>query len=124
MNPTQLPFLAEGILILAAMVFGILLHRGGKPFGKVKLVFHVFFFLWFTAGFVFISKGLVVMNPKKVISIPVAVMGLTILIQLLTGILISASQKAEKSLTVIHLTSTVLMFLSDICAFIIAGIVH
>lgn len=33
MNATQLPFLVEGILILACMIFGILLGRAGKPYG-------------------------------------------------------------------------------------------
>jgi hypothetical protein len=37
------PFIVEGILILASAVFGFLLGRTGKPYGKVKLIFHIFF---------------------------------------------------------------------------------
>jgi hypothetical protein len=41
MNTTQFSFLGEGILILATMIFGALLGRAGKPYGKVKLVIHL-----------------------------------------------------------------------------------
>ena len=42
MNTTQLPFLVEGILIVTAGIFGALLGSAGKPYGKVKLVIHLF----------------------------------------------------------------------------------
>jgi hypothetical protein len=122
MNSTQIPFLAEAILMLAAGTFGILLDRAGKPYGKVKLVVHLFLFAWLTTGFGFILYGLSAINIMKVISIPVALMGLTILTQLVVGIPMIASKKRGKVLTKIHLVSAILMLLSDICAFIIAGI--
>ncbi len=122
MNATQLPFLVEGILILGTMLFGILLNRGRKPYGKVKLVIHLFLFIWLTAGFVFILYGLFTINVIKMTWIPVAMMGLMILTQLVTGILMLASKKAGKALPMIHLLSAILMVLSDICAFIITGL--
>ncbi len=122
MNTAQLPFLVEGILMLTAGIFGILLDRAGKPYGKVKLVIHLFLFAWFAVGFAFILYGLFTMNALKVIWIPVAMMGLMILTQLLTGILILASKKAGMAFPKIHLFSAILMVLSDICAFIIAGL--
>jgi hypothetical protein len=121
MNTTQLPFLVEGILILASMIFGILLHRAGKPYGKVKLVIHLFFFIWFFVGFAFILYGLFTIEVMKVIWIPVIMMGLMILTQLVTGILMIAFKKAGKALPTIHVISAILLFLSDICAFIITG---
>lgn len=121
MNATQLPFLAEGILILANMIFGILLARAGRPYGKVKLVIHLFLFLWLTVGFAFILYGLFTMNVTKVTWIPVALMGLMILTQLVTGVLMLASKKAGKVLPMIHIISAILMVLSDVCAFIITG---
>ncbi len=121
MNSTQLPFLVEGILILAGMIFGILLDRAGKPYGKAKLVIHLFFFVWFTTGFAFILYGLSKINMMQATWISVAMMGLMILIQLVTGILMIACKKAGKALPKIHLTSAFLLFLSDISAFIITG---
>ncbi len=122
MNATQLPFLVEGILILGTMLFGILLNRGRKPYGKVKLVIHLFLFIWLTAGFVFILYGLFTINVIKMTWIPVAMMGLMILTQLVTGILMLASKRAGEALPMIHLLSAILMVLSDICAFIITGL--
>ncbi len=121
MNATQLPFLVEGILILASMLFGLLLHRAGKPYGKVKLVIHLFLFTWFTVGFAFILYGLLKIDTMKVMWIPVVTMGLMILTQLGTGILMIASKKAGKVLPRIHIISAILLILSDICAYIITG---
>ncbi len=122
MNSTQLPFLVEGILILIAGIFGILLHRSGKPYGKVKLVVHLFFVLWFSVGFGFITYAILTMSSAtKGIWIPVAVMGLAILTQLVTGILMLASKKAIASLPNVHLFSASVIALCDVCAFIMAG---
>jgi hypothetical protein len=120
MNTTQLPFLVEGILILTAMIFGILLGRAGKPYGKVKLVIHLFLYAWLTVGFVFIFVGTI--KVMTVTLIPVAVMGLGVLTQPVTGILMIAPKKAGKVLPMIHPISAILMVLSDICAFIITGL--
>ncbi len=122
MNATQLPFLVEGILMLTAGIFGVLLDRAGKPYGKVKLVIHLFFFLWFAVGFSFISYGILTMSSAtKGIWIPVSIMGLAILVQLFTGIKILFSKKSGKVLPKIHLISAIIMLLSDIFAFIITG---
>ena len=121
MNTTQLPFLVEGILTLAAMVFGILLSRKEKPYGKVKMVIHLFLFAWLSVGFGFILYGLSRGNAVKAIWIPIAIMGLLILTQLVIGIVIMAFRKAGKALPMIHLISAILLVLSDIGAFIITG---
>jgi hypothetical protein len=120
MNTTQLPFLVEGILMLTAGIFGILLDRAGKPFGKVKLGIHLFFFAWLTVGFAFILYGLLTMNAFQAIWIPVGIVGLMILTQLVTGIIMMASKNIGR-FPKIHLFSAILMVLSDICAFVIAG---
>ena len=123
MNTTQLPFLVEGILMLVAGIFGILLHRAGKPYGKVKLVVHLFFVLWFSVGFGFIAYWILTMSSAtKGIWIPVAVMGFAILTQLVTGIRMLASPKAGIAFPKIHLFSAIILVLSDICAFIMAGL--
>ena len=87
MNPTQLPFLVEGILVLVTILLGFFLGKKGKPYGKVKLGFHLFFFLWFTVGFGFITYGLSLKSGSAVLYILVAVMGLAILMSVLTGVI-------------------------------------
>jgi hypothetical protein len=122
MNPTQSPFVAEGILILTAGIFGILLDRAKKPYGKVKLVIHLFFASWFAVGFGFVLYGLFTMNATKIIWIPVALIGFAILTQLVTGILMLASTREGKAFPNVHLFSAIVMVVSDICAFFIAGV--
>jgi hypothetical protein len=123
MNGTQLPFLVEGILLVTAGIFGILLDRAGKPYGRVKLVVHLFFALWFTLGFGFIVYGIHAMGGEtKGIWIPVALMGLAILTQLITGILMLASKKTEMPFPKVHLVSAIVLLVSDICAFLMAGL--
>jgi hypothetical protein len=123
MNGTQLPFLVEGILLVTAGIFGLLLDRAGKPYGRVKLVVHLFFALWFTVGFGFIVYGIHAMGgATKGIWIPVAVMSLAILTQLVTGILMLASRKTGLAFPKIHLFSAIVLVLSDICAFFMAGL--
>lgn len=124
MSKTQLPFLVEGILILVTMTVGFLLKSKGKPYGKVKLAIHVFFFLWFSMGFYFIVRTLALTpatQAETLIWIPVDIMGLALLVQLVTGILMVAFRKVGKGLPAIHVTSAVLMLLADICAFFMAG---
>ena len=122
MNTTQVPFLAEGVLIIIAGIFGILLGRAGKPYGKLKLTFHLFFIIWFSVGFCFIVYGILTSgSATKGIGIPIAVMGLAILTQLVTGILMLATKKAGMAFPKIHLFSAISMLLSDICAFVMAN---
>ena len=122
MNSVQLPFLAEGLLVLVTGIVGILLSRKGKPYGKVKLVFHLFLAVWFATGFGFILYGLSKASVMNITWIPVSLMGLTILTQLISGITMIFSRKAGKVLPDFHLTSALLLLASDICAFFIAGL--
>lgn len=124
MNSVQLPFLVEGILMSVCALSGMFLGRSGKPYGKGKLIVHLFFFAWFTTGFGFIQYGLFTPEAMKetVLWIPVGVMGLMILVQFVTGVIMMASKAAEKKLWMIHAASAILMLLSDVGAFIIAGI--
>jgi hypothetical protein len=120
MNPTQLPFLVEAVLILVAMAIGVFLDRAGRPFGKVKLGFHIFFALWFTVGFGFILYGISRASVSALVWIPVALMGLAILGQLVTGILMLAGKTARAYVNT-HLVSAIVLLLADACAFFLAG---
>jgi len=122
MTTPQIPFLVEGILILAAGLFGILLGRAGKPRGKVKVAFHLFFFLWFTVGFAYIASGLFSIVVPIILWVPVVIMGLMILFQLLTGILMLSIKKVGRTLPLIHIISAILLFLSDVSAFVLTGL--
>ena len=122
MNQTQIPFLVEALLILVAMVLGILINRSGKPYGKVKLGIHLFLYLWFSIGFVFILPALPYAKLNAPILAFVALMGLAILTQAITGIWMIASKQPLKLLPKIHATSASLLLLSDIMAFILSGI--
>ena len=57
MNEEQIPFLVEGVLISISAVFGFFLSRAGKPYSKVKLGFHLFFYTWLSFGYGFNSFG-------------------------------------------------------------------
>jgi uncharacterized membrane protein len=76
-------------------------------------------YTWLTVGFGFIFAGM--FKAMTAISVPVTLMGLAVLIQPVTGIMMMASKKAGKILSRIHILSAILMVLSDICAFTIAG---
>ena len=121
MNDAQVAYLVEGILILASTIFGFLLGRGGKPYGKVKLVIHLFFSLWFIVGFAFILYGNIAIRGTKVTWIPDAVIGLMIVLQIISGIRMIISKELRKSLPMIHTVSTAVILLADIWAFIISG---
>ena len=114
------PFIAEGVLILAAGTFGVLLDRRGRPFGRVKLVVHLFLAAWFATGFVFIVLGLGTLAIAAVTWVPVTVMGLAILTQLVTGIVMLATGKRGRTFAAIHLSSAIVMLASDACAFFLA----
>ena len=122
MNQTQIPFLVEALLILVAMVLGILIKSAGKPYGKVKLGIHLFLYLWFSIGFVFILPALPYAKLNAPILAFVALMGLAILTQASTGIWMIASKRPLKILPKIHAISASLLLLSDIMAFILSGI--
>jgi len=120
MNMALAPFIGEGLLILAAAFLGVLLGRGGKPYGRVKLIIHLFFFLWFSTGYYFILAG--TMKSMSSALIPVAVMGIALLCQLIAGTLMLARKQAPGALRVMHGISASVMFLADICGLVLIAI--
>ena len=120
MNAALAPFIVEGILILAGAIFGFLLGKKGKPYGKVKIIFHLFFFLWFSIGYYFILAGTIkAMSPTLV---PVIVMGIALLCQLIAGIMMLARKETGKTLPTIHKASAAVMLLADICGLVIVAV--
>ncbi len=120
MNVTLAPFIAEGIIILAGATFGFLLGRKGKPYGKVKLIVHLFFFLWFSLGYCFILSGTIKAMSSTLI--PVIVMGVALLCQLIAGIVMLARKETGKTLPTIHKVSATVMLLADVCGLILVAV--
>jgi len=121
MNAIQLPFLVEGILILTAMILGFLIRRVGKPYGGIKVGFHLFFYLWFTVGFAYVVSALTTLNTTNLTWGFVFVMGLAIVTQLVTGTWMLVSKASRKRLPKVHLVSALLLVVSDFLAFFLTG---
>jgi uncharacterized membrane protein len=122
MNATQLPFLVEGILILITLGLGVLIWRAGKPYGKVKLGFHLFLYLWFTFGFCFIAAALPLKNVSNRTWGFVAAMALAIVIQLVTGLWMLFSKKRSRWMPMVHGVSATVLILSDLAAYFLTGL--
>jgi len=120
MKANLAPFIVEGILIIVSAILGLSLGKAGKPYGKVKLVLHLFFFAWLTMGFAFIFPATIAaMSPEL---IPVALMGLALLTLLVVGIMMIASKSVKKTLQSVHKAAAIVMLLSDIAALVITAV--
>jgi hypothetical protein len=120
MNVALAPFIVEGLIIIAGAIFGFLLGKKGKPYGKAKLIFHLFFFLWFSVGYYFIFAG-TIKAPSSAF-VPVIVMGMALVCQLIVGIMMLAGAAVGKTLPTIHKVSASLMLLADICGLILVAV--
>jgi hypothetical protein len=105
-----------------ASIFGILVGRGGKPYRRVTLLVHLFFFIWLTIGFGFVVYGVSIASATTIIWVLVALMGVTIVIQLVSAVLMLNAEKVGKALPLVHIVSAVLLGLSAIGAFIFTGL--
>lgn len=121
MSATQLPFLVEGFLILIAGILGGLLGKKGQPYGKVKLAFHLFFFLWFSVGYYYIFQSVFSLSVADGIKILVIVMGAALLLQLVIGIVMLVQKPKRTWTALVHGASALLMLVSDIVLFFITG---
>lgn len=121
MNTVQLPFLVEAILILAAGTFGFFLRRGGRPWGKVKLVAHLFFYLWLAVGYGYVVYGLTMTSVPAAVWFPALLMGTAVVAQVATGIVMLASKVVGRALLRTHVTSAVVMILSSLGGLVVGG---
>jgi hypothetical protein len=121
MNATQLPFLVEGILILATMGLGVLVKAKAKPYGKVRLGFHLFFFLWFATGYAFIAPAFAAHPGTPALWAPIVLMGLAIVAQLVTGVMMIAAKTLPKALPMVHGAAAAVLLLSAVAGFFLAG---
>ena len=120
MNVALAPFIVEGILILAAATLGFIMGRAGRPYGKVKLAFHLFFFAWLSVGYYFISAGM--FSAMSPLLIPILVMGLGLAVQLVAGISMLARREAGTALPTVHKISASVMLLADVAALVITAL--
>ena len=121
MNAAQLPFLVEGLIILAAGAVGWFIRRAKKPYRAWKVVVHLFFFAWFTMGYGYVLYGLTLRPVPPVIWIPVALEGLALLVQVVTGLVLLFSKRARQRLPAAHLVSAAVLLASDLVALVLAG---
>jgi hypothetical protein len=121
MNAMQLSFLVEGLLILAAGILGGFLGKKGQPYGKVKLAFHLFFFLWFSVGYYFIAQSLFSYSLESTQRILVIVMGVALLIQLLFGSVMLVQKPKRTWTMLVHGASALLLLVPDIVLFFVTG---
>jgi hypothetical protein len=122
MNPTQLPFLVEGVLILVAMGLGAWIRATAKPYGKVRLGFHIFFFLWMTMGYAYIAPAFAAHPGNPALWIPLLLMGVTLAVQLVSGIVALVVKVVPKSLPIVHGGSAAVLLLSTVVGFFLAGV--
>jgi p-aminobenzoyl-glutamate transporter AbgT len=121
MNATQLPFLVEGLIIVAAGIFGWFIRRAKKPYRAWKVVVHLFFFAWFSLGYWYVSEGLTFKNYAPLLAVLVIVEGLAIAVQIATGLVLLLSKKSRQRLPAVHLVSAVVMLAADVTALVAAG---
>lgn len=121
MNMAQLPFVVEALIVLAALVLGVLLKRKGKPYGKVKLGFHLFFFLWMSMGYYYIGQTLFtagITNPTQGL---VALAGVALVVQLVTGVTMLFRKPVGPVLPKVHGTSALILLLANVAAVFTTG---
>ena len=120
MNPALAPLIVEGLLSIVAAAVGVFVGKKGKPYGRVKLAVHVFFFAWLAVGMVFIAMG--TLKAMSIVAVPVAVMVAALLALLVDGVRISFSKDAGKPESAVHKVSAIVMLLADICALLITAL--
>jgi hypothetical protein len=120
MNVALAPFIVEGALIVVAAIFGYLIGRKGKPYGKVKLVAHLFFFAWFSTGMAYILMG--TLKEMSLVAIPVFAMAACLIAQLIVGIRMLTAKETGARLPLVHKSSAAAMLVADLVALVITAL--
>jgi hypothetical protein len=120
MTAAQAPFLVEGLLIVVAMVLGGFLGRKAQPYGKVKLSFHLFFWLWFSLGYYYVAQGLFG-GSWNATEAAVLVMGLALAVQIATGITMLVQKPRAAWLPKAHGVSASVLLLADVVGFFLVA---
>ena len=121
MNTEQVQVTVEGVLISATILVGFLLTRGRRPYGKVKLGIHIFLSLWFSTGFGFIAANLPKDHPNPILWIPVAIMGVAIALQWISGALLVFGAPT-RSRVKMHLVSAFVLLAADVAVLAVASV--
>ena len=120
MNAVQVPLLVEIVLILTAMALGFFLFQTKKPYGKVRLSFHIFFAVWFAFGYYFVASAVWSAQGWSGTGIAILVMGVALLVQIASGLGLLLSN-ARRVLVAVHATSAFLVLVSAVVAFFLAA---
>lgn len=122
MNPVQIPFLVEALILVGGGLLGWWLSRKGRPYGKVKAGFHIFFFVWFSVGLGYIATGVFSTGPASAALVPMLVMLAAWMTQVSTGLVLLFGKTAPARLVAVHLWSAAALLLADAAAFVVTAV--
>lgn len=122
MNPLQVALTVEAVLIVVAMLFGWWVSRKRRPYGKVKVGLHLFFFLWFSTGYGFIATSPSLATATQAVVVAIAAMGLALAVQVGTGLVMLVRPPTRPVLPRTHLVSAALLLVCDLAAFTLSGL--
>jgi hypothetical protein len=122
------PFLFGAIVtfafFLAAAALGLGLENAGRPFGKVKLAFHLLLFLGVAASAISIIFAVGIQPDRIASTVYHFVFAAGAVVFLLTGIMMLAGKEREKGLVAVHKNCFLLMTVAQVAgiAFILLKI--
>ena len=114
MDSVLISVVVTGIFILVNFGVGLfLLHRSGKPYGAVKLTIHITLFVLILGGSIasfYKLQGVTLSKSYSALSL--YLLALTLLINLLTGVVLIVVRSVNSKLAFIHKISTFVMIAS------------
>lgn len=119
MDSVLVSVIVTGIYFVIAAAVGGRLGRLGKPYGVGKLAIHIILFLLVTTGLIAsVYKLQGVIHDKLYSTISLYVIGLTLLTNLVIGVIMAIIKKVNPKLVLVHKLSTLLMAVSIIASII------
>ena len=113
MEAVLLKVVVTGLWVLLTGTIGLFLGKKGKPYGKGKLIVHVILLIFVLAGWISCFYELLgIDQPKTGAFVFLCIFGITILTNLVSGVIMIASKELLKTLPITHKISTTVMLLS------------
>ncbi len=119
MDSVLVSVIVTGVFVVMTAAVGGRLGRLGKPYGVAKLAIHIILFLLVTAGLIAsVYKLHGVVHDKLYSTISLYVIGLTLLTNLVIGVIMAIIKNVNLKLVLVHKLSTFLMAVSIIVSII------
>lgn len=119
MEPTIISLSVTAGLILLSLGAGLLLGRGGRPYGKARMGLHIGFNILAIAGYFYSFEMLTHLHLKLLAVLLMCITGLTILTNLTTGVILLFRRNRPSPLPFVHIVSSILMVLSVLAVILI-----